>query len=68
MCWSRINLHQSHVHEVGDLLLSLYQDFSDNFAMIGISDSADQEMFLNPEEAEQAAMILLRFARAARNA
>jgi len=61
-------LHQGNVHEVGDLLLNLYQDFGDDFAMIGISDSADQEIFLNPEEAEQVAMILLRLVRAARRA
>jgi hypothetical protein len=61
-------LHQGYVHEVGDLLLNLYQDFGDNFAMIGIADTADQEIFLNPDEAEQVAMILLRLVRAARRA
>lgn len=61
-------LHQGYIHEVSDLLLNLYQDFGDNFAMIGISDSADQEIFLNPDEAEQAAWILLRLAREARKA
>lgn len=61
-------LHQGYVHEVSDLLLNLYQDFGDNFAMIGISDSADQEIFLNPDEAEQVAWILLRLVREARKA
>jgi hypothetical protein len=61
-------LHLGYVSEVSDLLLNLHQDFGDNFAMIGISDSTDQEMFLNLDEAEQLAMLLLRMVRAARKA
>ncbi|MGH3263114.1 MAG: hypothetical protein ACRDNS_14075 [Trebonia sp.] len=57
-----------YTHEISDLLINLHQDFGDNFAMIGISDSADQEIFLNPAEAEQVAMTLLRLVRAARQA
>jgi hypothetical protein len=59
-------LHISDVHEVSDLLFNLHQDFGDNFAVIGISDEACQEIFLSVDEAKQAAMTLLRLVRAAR--
>lgn len=61
-------LHQSEVHEVGEVMLSLHQYFGEKLPMIGICDWSDQELSLSLDEAERAGTILLQLVRAARKA
>lgn len=59
-------LHMSEVHEVGDVLLHLSQDFTDQAPKIGVTDCYDQELYFTVDEAERVGTILLELARTAR--
>jgi hypothetical protein len=59
-------LHMSEVGEVGEFLLHLSQQFTDQVPTIGMTQGFERELYFTVDDAERIGTILLELVRAAR--